>query len=77
MSSENVPSLGDQSFEGLKRANQHGAEFWSARDLQTQLGYSQWRSFEKAVTKSSDAINDDFNKIGAGFGSPQVSKRRH
>jgi hypothetical protein len=29
----------------LKRINPHGAEYWSARDLQALLGYSQWRSF--------------------------------
>jgi DNA-damage-inducible protein D len=33
MSPNNVPTIGDQSFEELKRANEHGAEYWSAREL--------------------------------------------
>lgn len=39
-------------FEGLKQANEHGAEYWSARDLQSLLGYSQWRRFEEAVQRA-------------------------
>ncbi len=40
------------TFEALKRVNDHGAEFWSARDLQSLLGYSQWRRFEDAVKRA-------------------------
>lgn len=40
MSSVNLPAIGDQSFESLKRTNQRGAEFWSVRDLQPLLGYT-------------------------------------
>lgn len=29
-----------KSLEQLKQTNAHGAEYWSARDLQTLLGYS-------------------------------------
>ena len=47
MSDKQLPSLGDNSFEGLKQINAHGAEYWSARDLQPLLGYSQWRRFER------------------------------
>ena len=50
--SENLPAIGDQSFESLKQASQHGAEFWSARDLQPLLGYTQWRRFEGAIQKA-------------------------
>jgi len=34
-----LTTLGSQSFEALKRINLHGVEYWSARDLQTLLGY--------------------------------------
>ena len=40
------------SFESLKKFNQHGMEYWSARDLQGCLGYSQWRYFENALKKA-------------------------
>ena len=34
MISKNTPSIGSRTFEELKQSNDHGAEFWSARDLQ-------------------------------------------
>ncbi len=42
----------NKSFEELKKINQHSAEYWSARDLQPLLGYTQWRSFENAISKA-------------------------
>jgi DNA-damage-inducible protein D len=43
---------GQKSFEELKKINQHGAEYWSARDLQPLLGYNHWRSFENSIAKA-------------------------
>lgn len=40
------------TFEGLRLTNENGAEFWSARDLQQLLGYSQWRRFETAIERA-------------------------
>ena len=40
MSDEQRPALGGQSFEDLKQTNEHGAEYWSARDIQSLLGYT-------------------------------------
>ncbi len=42
----------NKSFEELKKRNSYDAEYWSARELQTLLGYSQWRRFEEAVKKA-------------------------
>ncbi len=41
-----------KGFEELRLANPHGAEYWSARDLQPMLGYNHWRNFEKAIAKA-------------------------
>jgi len=49
MVKKTLPVSGNVSFEELKKENEHGAEFWSARELQPLLGYSQWRRFEDAV----------------------------
>lgn len=46
MTDKGLPVRGNISFEGMKQVNEHGAEYWSARDLQPLLGYSQWRRFE-------------------------------
>lgn len=58
------------SFESLKKLNEHGVEYWSARDLQPCLGYSEWRKFEniikKAVTSCKQSGNDpDKHFVGA------------
>ena len=60
-----------QTFEALRQVNEHGAEYWSARDLQAILGYSQWRRFEdaikRAITSSESSGNDpDYHFAGAG-----------
>jgi DNA-damage-inducible protein D len=51
----------NKAFEELKLVNQHGAEHWSARELQPLLGYSQWRSFEKAVAKAITSCQQSGN----------------
>lgn len=52
MAKTELPSIGGQSFEDLKQVNDHGAEYWSARELQPLLGYSQWRRFEDAIKRA-------------------------
>lgn len=71
MISKNVSTIGDRSFEELKRANEHGAEYWSARDLQPLLGYTQWRRFDdavkRAITSCEQSGNNPHNHFaGAG-----------
>jgi hypothetical protein len=66
MVEENLPvSVGppseDKSFEQLKAVNEHGAEYWSARDLQPRLGYHHWRSFEKAIAKAITSCRQSGN----------------
>jgi hypothetical protein len=68
-----LPTEGRSSFEALKRVNEHGAEYWSARDLQPLLGYSQWRRFEDAIGRAMTSCERSGNKPGhhfAGAGKP-------
>lgn len=55
------PAGGRDSFEALRHTNEHGAEFWSARDLQKILGYSQWRRFEQAVERAITSCAESGN----------------
>ena len=55
------------TFEGLKRVNDHDAEYWSARDLQPLLGYSQWRRFEDAIERATTSCEQSGNKAGHHF----------
>jgi DNA-damage-inducible protein D len=62
-----LPSASAKSFEGLKLLNEHGAEYWSARDLQPLLGYSQWRRFEDAIRRAMTSCEQSGNKTGHHF----------
>jgi hypothetical protein len=52
MVAKTLPVKGVISFERMKKLNDHGAEYWSARELQPLLGYSQWRRFEEAIKRA-------------------------
>jgi DNA-damage-inducible protein D len=71
MTKKTLPVRGKVSFEEMKRINDHGAEYWSARDLQPLLGYGQWRRFEdavqRAITSCRQSGNEpDYHFAGAG-----------
>ena len=71
MTGKSLPVRGDISFEDLKRINDHEAEYWSARELQPLLGYSQWRRFEDAIKRAiiscqQSGNNPDYHFAGAG-----------
>ncbi|MHB1083871.1 MAG: DNA damage-inducible protein D [Thiobacillus sp.] len=73
MAKKELPSIGGQSFEDLKQVNNHDAEYWSARDLQPLLGYSQWRRFEDAVRRAITSCEQSGNNPEhhfAGAGKP-------
>ena len=61
MTKKELPSIGSLSFEDLKQVNDHDAEYWSARDLQPQLGYSQWRRFEDAIKRAQTSCEQSGN----------------
>ena len=54
-------AMASKSFEGLRQINEFGAEYWSARDLQTLLGYSQWRRFEQAIERALSSCRESGN----------------
>jgi DNA-damage-inducible protein D len=62
MLKEQLVTLGVTSFEGMKQVNEHGAEYWSARDLQPLLGYSQWRRFEDAIERAKVSCRQSGNE---------------
>lgn len=81
-----IPSA--PSFESLKMLNDHGVEYWSARDLQPCLGYSQWRRFENAIKKAIESCKQSGNdpkhhfagagkQIEFGKGATQIVEDYH
>ena len=49
------------SFESLKKLNQNGLEYWSARDLRSCLGYTEWRKFENTIKKAIGSCQQSGN----------------
>ena len=61
MPDKNLISMGSKSFEDLKKINKHGAEYWSAREIQPLLGYTQWRRFEDAIKRAITSCKQSGN----------------
>lgn len=62
MSNQQLTLEGSKSsFEELKKINQHGVEYWSARELQELLGYSQWRRFENTIKRAKESFKQPGN----------------
>jgi DNA-damage-inducible protein D len=74
-----ITKFNDSVFEQIKKTNEYGMEYWSARELQFALDYSTWQMFLKiirramlACTNSGADVEDHFNhfikmvEIGSG-----------
>ena len=55
MTNEIMPSAPHRDFEGIKKFDENGIEFWTARELMPLLGYTEWRNFEEVVGKAAQA----------------------
>ena len=52
----------DSTFENIKHLDEHGNEFWYARELSKVLEYSDWRNFLTVLNKAKVACkNSGFN----------------
>jgi len=45
------------TFESIRRVNQYGQDFWSARELGRILCYSEYRNFLPVIEKAKEACN--------------------
>lgn len=62
-----------EGFEALKQYDAAGDEFWSARDLQGKLGYTEWRKFNGVINKAIKACETAGNEAEDHFvGSDKV-----
>lgn len=49
-------------FESIKHIDNDGNEYWSARELQKALDYSQWRRFNETIERAKTAcVNSGYN----------------
>jgi DNA-damage-inducible protein D len=60
--SQDITTIPNQAtFESLKKINQHGIEYWSARELQPLLGYAKWQRFENVLKKAIESCKKSGN----------------
>ncbi len=55
---EELPQTHQSAFEKIRKINQQGQDFWSARDLFQILGYSEFRHFIPVVNKAKEACRN-------------------
>jgi DNA-damage-inducible protein D len=55
-------------FDAIRHEDEHGKEYWSARELYKLLGYSRWEKFQKSIEEakiacenSGQAVSDHFH----------------
>lgn len=60
-----------KDFE-LAASEIEGIECWSAREIQSLLGYSKWENFEKVIQKAKDACNNAGENVPNHF--PDIRK---
>ena len=64
----NIEEYTEKTFEDIKHIDEHGNEFWEARELQQILGYKEWRYFSAVIEKAQIACSQSNNNINSNFG---------
>jgi len=54
-------------FEQIKRIDEQGNEYWSARDLAKVLEYTEYRNFKPVITKAREACNNSGQPVEDHF----------
>lgn len=67
----NTPTDHTSPFDAIRKVDEHGNEYWSARELAKLLGYTQYNKFTNAIKKAEEsckgsggAISDHFTHVG-------------
>jgi DNA-damage-inducible protein D len=62
--SKELAKSGATPFEQIRKTDNAGNEYWTARDLSKALEYSEYRHFLPAVTKAKEACkNSNYNVV--------------
>ncbi len=44
-----------KNFESIKKLDENGVEYWTARELMSVLGYTLWQNFESVIAKAKQS----------------------
>ena len=59
----NLPTGPAKGFEEIKKVDENGVEFWSARDLYPLLGYFNWQNFVVAIGRAKQACESSGQNV--------------
>jgi DNA-damage-inducible protein D len=54
-------------FDQIKKVNEYGQEYWSARELMPVLEYARWENFETAISRSKISCKNSKQQISDHF----------
>ncbi len=58
----------NKGFENIKKIDENGVEYWTARELFPLLGYAEWRAFEETIKRAQRAALGSGQNIADHFG---------
>jgi len=67
MSGKRINNAQQASFDGIRRNDEAGNEYWLARELAPLLDYAQWRNFLLVVDKARTACQQAGNPVTDHF----------
>ena len=68
-----IENYNEVIFEDIKHVDNNGNEYWEARELQSVLGYKEWRLFSAVIEKAQVACSQSENDINYHFGvNPKI-----
>ncbi|WGH87068.1 phage antirepressor KilAC domain-containing protein [Auritidibacter ignavus] len=50
-----IPHTNESPFDAIKQTDEHGNEWWSARDLMEVMGYPTWQHFRPVIERAMSA----------------------
>jgi DNA-damage-inducible protein D len=62
-----VPEHRVSTFEAIKRINEAGEEYWSARELAKLLGYLRWENFESVIDEAKAVCREAVGDVDGLF----------
>ena len=57
----------EKVFENIKHVDENGNEYWLARELQSILGYNQWRSINELIERAKVACQESKYSVDDHF----------